>query len=210
MASFSVLTPSITSRSLFTNGNQVHESSQISEMASLKSSGIPDLLNEIESEGKKLQDEYTRLFSEKNNMSKSVHLGISYKEINEVIDCIANSKSSGFGGVSNEILKYSGSNFVTKIVKTLFEKMVNYQTMPYYFNVSILKTILNDKKKPNDDISNLKPVAISDAYANIFETIILKKLERQHADGVRQEGAILPKLFAIYLEELITLIVTLV
>ncbi|CAF0783661.1 unnamed protein product [Brachionus calyciflorus] len=136
-------------------------------------------------EVKKLQDEYTRLFSEKNNMSESVHSEKKFDqtEINEVINCLANGKSSGFSGVSNEMLKYSGSNFVTKILKTLFEKMVNYQTMPYHFNVSILKKIIKDKKKPNDDISNLRPVAISDAYANIFETLILKKLERQHTDN---------------------------
>ncbi|CAF1135174.1 unnamed protein product, partial [Brachionus calyciflorus] len=86
------------------------------------------------------------------------------------------------------MLKYSGSNYVTKILKTLFEKMVNYQTMPYHFNVSILKPIIKDKKNPNDDISNLRPVAISDACANIFETLILKKLERQHTDNHKQFG----------------------
>ena len=162
----------------------------------------------VNTEVKKLQDVYTRLFNEKNNMPKSVHLEKKlqvesylekYKnsifdfqfdqtEINEVIDCLANGKSSGFGGVSNEMLKYSGSNYVTKILKTLFEKMVNYQTMPYHFNVAILKPIIKDKKNPNDDISNLRPVAISDAYANIFETLILKKLERQHTDNHKQFG----------------------
>ncbi|RNA42100.1 RNA-directed DNA polymerase from mobile element jockey-like [Brachionus plicatilis] len=109
-----------------------------------------------------------------------------------------------------------------------------------------------ETNKENANINSLRPVAISDVYANIYESLILKEIENtytdkekqfgfkrksscRHAifvlnhaiklksqifvmngvkcsdifkttDGVRQGGAASPKLFAIYLEELIWLI----
>lgn len=57
----------------------------------------------------------------------------------EMIKKLQNGKNigfGGFGGVSNEMLKYCDTNILYSILSLIFEKMINYKTIPYLFNVS--------------------------------------------------------------------------
>ena len=44
------------------------------------------------------------------------------------------------------------------------------------------------QKKKSDDMNNLRPVSISDAYANIYETILLHETNKYHKDNNKQFG----------------------
>jgi hypothetical protein len=48
--------------------------------------------------------------------------------------------------------------------------------------------LVKDAKKELDDPNNLRPISISDAIANIFETIILSELDNYCDDGIKQFG----------------------
>jgi len=60
--------------------------------------------------------------------------------------------------------------------------------MPAGFNVSVLKPIIKNDEKPNDDISNTLPVAISDSIQNLFERVLLMELNKTHNEHEQQFG----------------------
>ena len=66
--------------------------------------------------------------------------------------------------------------------------MINNQLQPAGFNVSLLKPILKSDSKPNDDFSNTRLVAISDAIQNLFERVMLWRLNQKHKDHGHQFG----------------------
>lgn len=86
------------------------------------------------------------------------------------------------------MLKYSSSKHIFEYLTLLFEKMIQYQQVPYLFNISILKPIIKDTNKPNNDLNNLRPVAISDAISNLYEAVLLRELERNYTDHDKQFG----------------------
>ena len=45
--------------------------------------------------------------------------------------------------------------------------------IPKNFNVSIIKPILKDQDKPTNDINNIRPISISNCFAQMFEKLIL-------------------------------------
>ncbi|CAF0842521.1 unnamed protein product [Brachionus calyciflorus] len=108
--------------------------------------------------------------------------------IKEIIENLPNGKSIGIGGVSYEMLKYSSNELVSKYLKIFFEKLINYQQMAYLFNVSIIKPLIKDTNKSKRELNNLRPVAVSDAFANIFEAVILKEIEKGFMDSGKQFG----------------------
>ncbi|CAF1136071.1 unnamed protein product, partial [Brachionus calyciflorus] len=113
---------------------------------------------------------------------------IKEKEIENAITSLRNGKSVGFGCVSNEMVKYTCSNDLVVILKTVFEKMINFQVVPYLFNISVLKPLVKCSKKSNKDINNLRPVSISDVITNLYEKILLNNIEKQHIDHRKQFG----------------------
>ncbi|CAF1075729.1 unnamed protein product, partial [Brachionus calyciflorus] len=134
-------------------------------------------------EGKIKLETFNRSYE---NHKFSYHLDAS--SIQDTINSLKNGKSIGIHGVSNEMLKYSVSTRLINIIKTLFENMINHQVMPYLFNLSIIKPLIKDPKKSSDDISNLRPVAVSDSLANLFEAILLKEVSKYHRDHELQFG----------------------
>lgn len=47
--------------------------------------------------------------------------------------------------------------------------------MPDKLNISIIRPILKDLNKPSDDVSNLRPISISNCFAQILEKILAHK-----------------------------------
>ena len=99
---------------------------------------------------------------------------------------LPNNKTVGLRGVSNEMLKYCPSSMLASLIAEMFDCIVNEQIQPTAFNVSILKPIIKDEKQPNDQISNTRPVAISDSIQNLFERFILGKLNASHSENNQQ------------------------
>lgn len=113
---------------------------------------------------------------------------INVDTIKKLINDLPKGKSIGFSNVSNEMLKYSNNVKLYLLISTLFTKMIEIKTNPYKFNVSILKPIIKDQNKPFHDLKNLRPIAISDAIANLYESVLLEKLSIEHTDHAKQFG----------------------
>ena len=86
------------------------------------------------------------------------------------------------------MLKYCPSSKLIPFIAELFDTMINNQLQPAGFNVSLLKPILKSDSKPNDDFSNTRLVAISDAIQNLFERVMLWRLNQKHKDHGHQFG----------------------
>ncbi len=105
-----------------------------------------------------------------------------------MLDNLSLGKAVGIRGLSHEMLKYNGSGKLDTAIAILFDCMINYHVTPEVFNVSILKPIINDENKPNDDVKNIRPVAISDALANLYESLLLNRIKKVHTDSNKQFG----------------------
>ncbi|CAF0820346.1 unnamed protein product [Brachionus calyciflorus] len=114
------------------------------------------------------------------NLNRSV----LYKIIEELPD----GKCVGFGGVSYEMLRHCSSFRLYDLLAIIFEKMIKFKQAPYLFNISIIKPLIKDTSKPNNDTNNLRPVAVSDSFANLFEAILLKEIEKEYKDHRKQFG----------------------
>jgi hypothetical protein len=69
--------------------------------------------------------------------------------VEEVIKDLKNGKSTGYLGISNEMVKYSvmgGSKRVVEYLTILFNKMIESSKVPESFNISIVKPIIKDEK----------------------------------------------------------------
>jgi hypothetical protein len=97
-------------------------------------------------------------------------------------------KSVGLRGLSNEMIKYCPSSKLIPLLARVFNFMINEQIQPDGFNVSILKPIIKNDKKPNDEISNTRPVAISDCLQNLFEKVLLYEVNKCHSEHKQQFG----------------------
>ena len=100
----------------------------------------------------------------------------------------ANGKAIGLRGVSNEMLKYSSSKELLETITKLYNLMIKYQITPNLFNLSILKPILKNEKKAKDDPNNTRPLAISDALANLYERVLLNLINKNHNENEKQFG----------------------
>ena len=109
-----------------------------------------------------------------------------------MLDALSLGKSIGVRGVSHEMLKFNGSQKLVEAMAKLFDFMVNNQVCPEVFNVSIIKPLIKDSCKPNDDINNIRPVAVSDAIANLYERFLLIKVKANHQDADQQFGFKVP------------------
>ncbi|RMZ99708.1 RNA-directed DNA polymerase from mobile element jockey-like [Brachionus plicatilis] len=152
------------------------------------------------------------------------------ESVNVEIDELPNGKSSVFGDTCNEMFKYGCIDELSIILAKIFETMIKYNQLPYLFNVGKILPILKNNNGPNNEINNTRPITISDTISNLFEKYILHRLERKHSDpqthyyeeslalvqnkdqissifktsiGVKQGGPLSPKLFSIYVEDLI-------
>lgn len=110
--------------------------------------------------------------------------GIIYGMISE-LSC---GKSVGLRGISHEMLKYCSAPSLHSLITDFYDLIINHQIQPTGFNTSILKPILKDYSKPNDEISNTRPVAISDALQNLFERVLLWRINDIHVDHDQQFG----------------------
>ncbi|CAF0958952.1 unnamed protein product [Brachionus calyciflorus] len=66
--------------------------------------------------------------------------------------------------------------------------MINFQINTLLFNLSIIKPILKCKTKPNTDIDNIRPIAVSECLPNLYETILFKNLTENFKESEKQFG----------------------
>jgi hypothetical protein len=68
------------------------------------------------------------------------------------------------------------------------ETIINTGVIPDDFNTSIIKPLIKDKKKQDNDPDNTRPISISRTITNIFEKVILRIIDAQKLDVNEQFG----------------------
>ncbi|RNA17696.1 RNA-directed DNA polymerase from mobile element jockey-like, partial [Brachionus plicatilis] len=139
---------------------------------------IYKLFNETEIENRKILEQNIKLIGE---YSKE-HFGITYNykmdedKLVNIINKLDNNKAPGHNKISHEMIKYGLSEKLIKILKLLYETLINYDVMPKNFNIGIVKLVVKDQSKDLSDINNLRPLTISEGWAIIFEKILLNDI----------------------------------
>ncbi len=147
-------------------------------------SNFPD-----EEKNKSDEEKLEKLISDyKKTKTKSDYVKIDEENVRKVIKNLKNGKSVGFSGVSNEMLKNGNTNVINSTITYLMEWMINTATIPKLFNISILKPLIKDQAKGSNQLSNLRPLSISDLFTHIFEKLILIEVRIDHIDHKKQFG----------------------
>jgi hypothetical protein len=156
----------------------------------------------------KLKEHFEKLFTQRNEENKkeeeanqrieddflkkyestTFNIDLNKLDIEESIKQLKNGKSQGTHGVCNENFKYALCDELVDFIHVIFTKMINNKIMPNDFNVCIIKPLLKDLTKSANDISNTRPVAISNVLPNIFETILLIHVNKDHKESEYQCG----------------------
>ncbi len=139
----------------------------------------------------KAEEEANRIIVDKfikEQENKIFDVKLNHDDIHECIKSLKNGKSIGYHGISNENLKYALCDELVDFILVIFTKMINYKVIPQDFNISILKPLVKDLTKSSADPTNLRPVAISNVLANLFEAILLKQVNLEHIDSDKQFG----------------------
>lgn len=126
----------------------------------VKSASNTDYDKECE---QKFNDERQKLKGVKGNIK------ISGAEIKAIVRKLRNGKAVGHQGVSNEMIKYSGSNEIMEAIAKLFEIIINDDVMPENMNIGELIVIPKDVYGDLSSVDNIRPITISDSIAVIFE-----------------------------------------
>ncbi len=102
---------------------------------------------------------------------------VDQETVEIIIKELKNGKSTGYHGISNEMVKYAINKTNKRMAKcdtTIFNKLIESSQVRDNFNVSIVKPMIKDDKKPSNNKSNLRPVAVSDVSDVCFEKTVAK------------------------------------
>lgn len=156
---------------------------------------------------KDIANEYSRLFNSNNNRDSNRDgelkivvdnflkshtevgdISVRLSQITDYIAKLSNDNATGISGISNRLLKATIDTNVPVLIKLIFEKCINFGVTPRFFNISVLKPLIKDSSKETLSLSNLRPVAISDVLANMFESFLLDHLKLKYTDNEKQFG----------------------
>jgi hypothetical protein len=113
------------------------------------------------------------------------------QSIATIVRELPNGKSIGYHGISNEMVKYSYTETTTRIVdyyEIIFNKIIETGVVPDNFNISIIKPLVKDNKKPTNVLSNIRPVATSDVSPNVFEKALVIQIRITSPTHPKQFG----------------------
>ncbi|CAF1080507.1 unnamed protein product, partial [Brachionus calyciflorus] len=124
---------------------------------------------------KKLQNDTLKIYSAnlKNDIKTSINL-------------LKKGKSIGFDNVSNELLFYGNNEKIRLILSCIFNTMIKYGYTPDNFNVDLATPI--PKKGQMKEPSDLRPISVSTSYANLFQSLLLKKTPFENLISKNQFG----------------------
>ena len=150
---------------------------------------------------------YKDLFSHKGIEEKEIHKNIRgevenyYERIvnnkfqieikNELIDkcCkkLKNNKAVGNDQISNEMLKHAKCEKLTNILRLLYCDIINEGVTLHNFNISIISPI-EKKGTINKHPEDFRPISVSNIFSNIYEMILLDKMEHLFKFNNKQFG----------------------
>jgi exonuclease III len=124
------------------------------------------------------------LESNENDFNK---IEIRTDDIEQIIKNLPNNKKAGVNGISNEHIKYGLNEELVSLLKQIYEVMINTGIFPDDFNIALVTPLVKDKNIL-DDPSNTRPISVADVLTNLFEKIMLKRIDAEKRDEEEQFG----------------------
>jgi hypothetical protein len=125
-------------------------------------------------------NENNKLEENKNKFSKAkFDYMLDPAKLNDLILDLPNGKACGLSNLTYEHIKHCSSFTFLLYLSKMYETMVRFSVIPENFNVSILKPLIKDPKASSETTDNLRPVAISEVLANLFEKLLLWELKKR-------------------------------
>jgi hypothetical protein len=109
-------------------------------------------------------------------------------EVKETVKKLSNGKKPGFSGVTYEMFKYSECEKHLEMLTILLKVMIKEGVIPHLFNIAIVNPLIKDQEKGGRLLTNLRPISISDAIPNIYESIILSRINSNVTENSQQFG----------------------
>jgi hypothetical protein len=109
--------------------------------------------------------------------NKIGEIEISEMRINKHIDNLKNKKACGFNQIENEAYKLAPRDITVRVIKILFETIINHKLKPELLNIGVLCPIIKDNKAANNDLNNIRPITLSEPLAIILEGYLLEELQ---------------------------------
>jgi hypothetical protein len=113
-------------------------------------------------------------------------VNIDCDKISEIIENLPNGKAKGYDGTNYEMYKYSKQ--LANQLSQILEQMLKYNHVPIKINVGLIRPIIKDKNKPRNDMTNTRPITVSDPIPNIYEQYILDNVLTGLASSNNQFG----------------------
>jgi len=156
---------------------------------------------------KDLQDHYSNLFNSHNNIDEDQMLlddekfkikaleitkeiydyQFTISDINNILCGLPNGKSPGYSTLTYENYKFCSSNMLSEALTLLYNTMIKFTIIPKNFNISTIKPLIKDEKKPHE-VLNTRPVAVSEPDNNIFERLMLNLILKDYKEQDEQFG----------------------
>jgi hypothetical protein len=127
---------------------------------------------------------------------------INRETIKNIISELKNSKTRGYDGMCNNMVKIINSEIIQHKITTLINAILNTGYTPKLLNRSIIIPIIKDRNKEEFDCNNYRPISVSNVIAQILEKVILlkcKELENtsELQFGFKQQRSTLHPLFLL-------------
>ena len=103
-------------------------------------------------------------------------ISINISDLTNAINMMQSSNVCGNDEISSKMIKNCNSNFINNKLLFFFKFIFYYGVIPDEFNITHIIPIKKDKTKDNNDLSNLRPISITNALAQIFERILMSKI----------------------------------
>jgi hypothetical protein len=128
------------------------------------------------------------------------NINISYELVQDLIEKLPNNKANGHTGLNNEILKLSCRTYendldifktnveMVTIIRNIFQYIFDYMVFPDNFNTSEMFALVKDTLKSSSDINNIRGISVSDVLTNLFEKIMLTKINEKCTNNKKQFG----------------------
>ena len=149
--------------------------------------------NHIDMELKTLVEHYEGIFNKNLNISNEnyekvvseisdlilenfVPISISYDEIISVLKNTSASNVCGLDGLSANMIINCDENFLKKYILEFFNLIFNNCMFPKSFNFVYILSIIKNHNLPNNLVNNLRPISISNTFAQMFERLLILKM----------------------------------
>ena len=95
------------------------------------------------------------------------------ESLTKILDEIKTSNVQGNDRITYDLIKNARSDNFDLCLLKLFNMIIKTGAIPSKLNHSIIKPILKDQKKSSADTNNIRPLSVSNCFAQIFEKLIL-------------------------------------